>query len=185
MAQKNAQPISSMEHIPASEQHARGFPPFDTQTFPSQLFWLALTFVVLYVLMSKIALPRVQSILEARRLRIEADLAEAQRLKGASDDALAAHESVLAEARGRAQTLANEARERAAAADEARRKDIEEKLHERIAVAEKSIASSRSAAMTNVRGIAADAAGAIVERLIGLKPASQEIAEAVGTALKP
>ena len=113
MAQKSSQPVTSMEHIPASEQHARGFPPFDSQTFPSQIFWLVLIFIVLYLLMSKIALPRIQSILEARRQRIEDDLEEAQRLKGASDTALAAHEKALAEARGRAQTLANEARHRA------------------------------------------------------------------------
>ena len=53
------------------------FPPFDKQTFPSQLFWLTLTFVALYLLMSRIALPRIDSILERRRARIAGDLAEA------------------------------------------------------------------------------------------------------------
>ncbi|PWT88912.1 MAG: F0F1 ATP synthase subunit B' [Proteobacteria bacterium] len=184
MAQKSAQPVSSMEHIPASEQHARGFPPFDSHTFPSQIFWLVLTFIVLYLLMWKIALPRIQSILDTRRHRIEDDLTEAQRLKGASDAALAAHEKALAEARGRAQTLANEARSKAAAAGETRRKEIEDGLNEKVSNAEKSIAADRSAAMTSVRGIARDAAGAIVERLTGIRPSSHEIDEAVGTALK-
>ena len=72
MAQKSAQPVGTVEHIPASE-HGRGFPPFDAQTFASQLFWFALTFVALYLLMSRVALPRVGSILEdappARRER--------------------------------------------------------------------------------------------------------------------
>jgi F-type H+-transporting ATPase subunit b len=184
MAQKGPQPITSMEHIPASEQHARGFPPFDPQTFPSQIFWLVLTFIVLYLLMWKIALPRIQSILEGRRQRIEDDLAEAQRLKGASDTALAAHEKALAEARVRAQTLASEASHSAAAAGEARRKAIEGSLNERVASAEKSIAADRSAAMASVRNIAGDAAGAIVERLTGIRPSSHEVDEAVGTALK-
>jgi F-type H+-transporting ATPase subunit b len=183
MAQKSAQPNSSVEHIPGGE-HGRGFPPFDAQTFASQLFWFALTFIVLYLLMSRVALPRIGTILEDRRKRIESDLAEAQRFKEASDAAIVAHEKALAEARGRAQALANETREKAAAAAAARRKEVDAKLHARIADAEKSIAATRSAAMTNVRGIASEAAAAIVERLTGISPASQEIAEAVSNVLK-
>jgi F-type H+-transporting ATPase subunit b len=183
MAQKSAQPISTVEHIPGSE-HGRGFPPFDATTFASQLFWFALTFILLYVLMSRVALPRIGTILEDRRKRIESDLADAQRSKEASDAAIVAHEKALAEARGRAQTLANETREKAAKAAEARRKDVDAKLHSRVADAEKSIAATRTAAMTNVRGIASEAATAIVERLTGTAPASQEVAEAVGNVLK-
>src|SRR5262247_3736094 len=183
MAEKNAQPITSVEHIAANE-HGRGFPPFDSHTFASQLFWLALAFIALYLLMSRVALPRVGSILEARRRRIEEDLAEAQRFKDASDAAIAAHEKALAEARGRAQVLANETRAKAAAAAEARRKEVDAKLNARIAEAEKAIAATRSAAMRNVRSIAGEAAGAIVERLTGIAPAGEEVAEAISKALK-
>jgi F-type H+-transporting ATPase subunit b len=183
MAQKSAQPITSVEHIPGSE-HGRAFPPFDAHTFASQLFWLALAFIALYLLMSRIALPRIGSILEARRKRVEDDLAEAQRFKDASDAAIAAHEKALAEARGRAQALANETRAKAAAAAEARRKEVDAKLHVHIAEAEKTIAGTKSAAMGNVRSIASEAAGAIVERLTGIAPAGEEVAEAVGNVLK-
>lgn len=183
MAQKSAQPITSVEHIPASE-HGRGFPPFDATTFASQLFWFALTFILLYLLMSRVALPRIGTILEDRRKRIESDLAEAQRFKESSDAAIAAHEKALAEARGRAQTLANETREKAAAAAAARRKEVDAKLHARIAEAEKAIAATRTAAMTNVHGIASEAATAIVERLTGIAPASKDVAKAVSNVLK-
>jgi F-type H+-transporting ATPase subunit b len=183
MAQKDAQPVGSVEHIPASE-HGRGFPPFDSKTFPSQLFWVALAFIALYLLMSRIALPRVGSILEARRQRIEGDLAEAQRFKDASDAAIAAHEKALAEARARAQALANETRAKATAAAEARRKEVDAKLHTRITEAEKAIAGTRSAALGNVRSIAGEAAAAIVERLTGIAPATEEVRQAVGNAIK-
>src|SRR6516162_799055 len=182
MAQDSAQPVGAVE-VPASE-HGRGFPPFDSQTFPSQLFWLAIAFIALYLLMSRIALPRIGSILEARRKRVEDDLAEAQRFKDGSDAAIAAHEKALAEARGRAQALANETRANAAAAAEARRKEVDAKLHAHIAEAEKTIAEKRSAALGNVRGIASEAAGAIVERLTGISPASEEVAQAISQALK-
>src|SRR6516164_10121825 len=182
MAQDSAQPVGAVE-APASE-HGRGFPPFDSQTFPSQLFWLAIAFIALYLLMSRIALPRIGSILEARRKRVEDDLAEAQRFKDGSDAAIAAHEKALAEARGRAQALANETRANAAAAAEARRKEVDAKLHAHIAEAEKTIAEKRAAAMSNVRNIAGEAAGAIVERLTGISPASEEVAQAISQALK-
>src|SRR6516162_1513985 len=182
MAQDSAQPVGAVE-VPASE-HGRGFPPFDSQTFPSQLFWLAIAFIALYLLMSRIALPRIGSILEARRKRVEDDLAEAQRFKDGSDAAIAAHEKALAEARGRAQALANETRANAAAAAEARRKEVDAKLNAHIAEAEKTIAEKRPAAMSNVRNIAGEAAGAIVERLTGISPASEEVAQAISQALK-
>jgi F-type H+-transporting ATPase subunit b len=183
MAQKNATQVESVEHIPKAE-HGRGFPPFDPQTFASQLFWLALTFIALYLVMSRVALPRVGSILEERRRRIDADLAEAQRTKDESAAASAAHEKALAEARERAHVLANATREKGAAAADARRKSVEAELHGRIAEAEKAIAAKRSAAMTKVHDIASEAAGAIVERLTGVAASSQEVAEAVGRALK-
>src|ERR1041385_5689508 len=107
MAQNNVHPVASTEQIPTSE-HGKGFPPFDPTTFASQVLWLAITFVALYLLMSRIALPRVATILENRQSRITGDLADAQRLKDQSDAAIAAHEKALAEARSRAQALANE-----------------------------------------------------------------------------
>src|SRR6185437_1935429 len=179
MAQSSAEPVGTVE-VPASE-HGRGFPPFNAETFASQLLWLALIFVALYLLMSRIALPRVGSILETRRQRIEEDLAEAQRFKDASDAAIAAHEKALAEARARAQALASETRARAA---EARRKEVDAKLNARIAEAEKTIAGTRSAALANVRTIAGEAAGAIVERLTGIAPATEEVGQAVSNAMK-
>jgi F-type H+-transporting ATPase subunit b len=165
--------------------HARPFPPFDKQTFPSQLLWLTLTFVALYLLMARIALPRIDSILERRRERISGDLAEAQRLKGLSDAAIASYEKSLAEARARAQALVNDSRQQQAAEAEAARKALDASLNARIAEAESGIAQTKSAAMANVRGIATEAAAAIVERLIGIAPGSPDVvAAAVTEALK-
>ena len=161
-----------------------GFPPFESQHFPSQLVWLALTFILLYVLMAKIALPRIGSILADRSKRIGDDIAAAQRLKERSDAAHAAYEKALADARGRAQGIANETREREAAAAEETNKRLEAELHERLAAADKSIAGRRAAAMENVGTIATDTASAIVERLIGKAPAADEVAAAVQQSTK-
>ena len=181
MPQSSAQPVTSTEHAPAGE-HGATFPPFDSAYFASQLVWLALIFGALYLLMSRIALPRIGAILEHRRRHIADDLAQADELGGKSQAVLAAHEQALSEAKGRAQLLENEARQSASAAAEARRKELDAKLAMRITQAEKSIAASRASAMSNVRNIASEVAGAIVERLTGTRPADHEIAEAVKAA---
>jgi F-type H+-transporting ATPase subunit b len=160
------------------------FPPFQTQTFPSQLVWLAISFVLLYVLMAKIALPRVGAIFEERSRRISGDLKAAHDLKEQSDAAHVAYEKALGDARNRAQSIANGMREQQAAEAEAASKKLEAELHEKLAAAEKSIETTRASAMGNVGSIAKDTASAIVERLIGKAPADHEVTAAVGDALK-
>jgi F-type H+-transporting ATPase subunit b len=173
---------ASTEH-PAEGGHG-AFPPFQSQTFASQLVWLAIAFVLLYVLMSKLALPRVASIIEDRQKHIADDLAEAERLKQQSDAAVAAYEKALTDARARAQTIANETRATQQAKADATRKTLEDGLNAKLADAEKSIAATKQAAMANVRAIAEDAARAIIERLIGSAPSDKAVAEAVAAALK-
>src|SRR5437588_1622157 len=183
MAQKSPQTITSVEHIPASE-HGKGFPPFQKETFASQIVWLVITFVALYLLISRIAVPRIGGIIEQRSKRIEDDFAEAQRAKADSEAALAAYEKALADARNRAQAIGAEIRDKLNAEAEERRKTLETKLNAQLAEAEKQIAATKAAAMANVRGIALDAASAIVERLIGAAPPASAVAAAVDDALK-
>src|SRR3954469_5662717 len=112
------------------------FPPFNKETFASQLVWFVVFFVALYVIISKLAIPRIGGIVEARRGRIEGALAEASRLKEQSDTALAAYEKSLADARNRAQTLANETRDSLNAQAEVARKKLEAELNTKLAAAE-------------------------------------------------
>jgi F-type H+-transporting ATPase subunit b len=156
------------------------FPPFQSQHFPAQLMWLAISFILLYVLMSKLALPRIGSIFAERSRLIGDDIKAAEGLKEEANAAHAAYEKALTEARGRAQSIAAETRAKQASEAAATQQRLEAQLHERLAAAERSIAATRAAAMGNVRAIAADTASAIVERLIGKAPAAQEIAAALG-----
>ena len=174
---------TSTEHVPAGE-HKGAFPPFQSQTFASQLVWLVIAFVLLYALMAKWALPRVVAIIENRLKRIADDVADAGKLKTQSDEAVAAYEKALADARARAQAIANEMRDKQAAAAAATRKTLEDGLNTKLAEAEKSIAATKQAAMANVRAIAEDAARAIIERLIGSSPGDKAVAEAVADVLR-
>jgi F-type H+-transporting ATPase subunit b len=167
---------------PAGEH--RPFPPFESQHFPSQVFWLVVMFVLLYALMSQIALPRIASIFAERCKRIGDDLAAANRFKEQSEAAEAAYQKSLADARARAQAIASATREQQAAQAAATNKRLEAQLHDKLAAAEQSIAATRTAAMGNVGSIAAETARAIVERLIGTTPSAQDVAAALADAPK-
>src|SRR5271156_5071630 len=175
---------STSAHTEADGGHGGAFPPFEASTFASQLVSLAIAFVALYLIVSRIALPRVGAVIDARQNKIEGDLAEAQKLKDESEAALKAYEGELANARSRAQAIGAETREKLNAAAEAQRKTLEGKLAARLSGAEKTIAATRTTAMSNVRSIAADAASAIVQRLTGNTPDSQAVASAVDASVK-
>ena len=184
MAESHGNAKGTTAHTEADGGHKAPFPPFQKDTFASQLVSLLVAFAALYLIVSRIALPRVGSLLEERQNKIEGDLAAAQTLNDESDAALKAYESELAAARSRAQAISTETREKLNAASEAERKTLEERLSVKLAEAEKTIAATREAAMSNVRGIASDAAIAIVQRLTGLAPDRRTVNKAVDASLK-
>lgn len=149
------------------EEHSDVFPPFDTSTFGPQLFWLAISFGILYLLMSRVALPRIGEILEVRRDRIEGDIAEADRLRHQTDEAITAYEEELASARQKAHGLAEETREKIKSDLAARRADVEGELTEKVTAAEARIQQTKSAALANVDEIAAETAVALVSQISG------------------
>ena len=183
MAESHGGAKGTTAHTEA-DAHGRAFPPFQKDTFASQLVSLAIAFVALYLIVSRIALPRVGSLLDERQDAIEGDLAEAQKLKDESDAALKAYENELAAARARAHAISAETREKLNAASDAERKTLEQRLTLKLLEAEKTIATTREAAMSNVRSIAAEAAAAIVQRLTGAVPDGKTVDRAVDTSLK-
>jgi F-type H+-transporting ATPase subunit b len=163
---------------------AHKFPPFERETFPSQFFWLVICFVALYLIASRLVRPRVGGIIESRRSRISGDIAEAGRLKTESEEAAAAYEKALADARGRAQSISGEMRDKLQAEADKARKALDDQLNAKLAEAEKAIVATKTAAMTNVRGIATEAAAAIVTRLTGVSAPDSTVTAAVDAALK-
>jgi F-type H+-transporting ATPase subunit b len=149
------------------------FPPFQSDTFPSQLLWLAISFAALYYFMAKKALPAVGATIQQRKDRIAKDIDDATAMQQKADAAAAAHEKALADARARAQSLAQAQRDQLAAEAEAKRKAVDEELAAKFAEAERQLAATRDRAMANVGAIAREATAAIVERLIG-RPANPE-----------
>ncbi|MER2269500.1 F0F1 ATP synthase subunit B [Methylobacterium oxalidis] len=189
MAQPNAlttPPPGSDTHVGAhTEQpapHKGAFPPFESHTFLSQLVWLALAFGLLYYLMDKVALPRIQAILHDRANRLSSDLDEAQRMKAEADAAGAAYEKSLADAQSKARDIAQETRNALAAEAETKRKALEADLNQKLAASEATIRQRTGEAMGNVREIAGETASAIVERLTGQAPDQASLDRALDRA---
>ena len=157
-------------HTEHAEAHSGAFPPFETSGFLAQLIWLALAFGLLYYLMDKVALPRIQAILHARAERLRSDLDQAQAMKAEADAAGVAFETALRTAQGKARDIAQTTRNMLAAEAEVKRKALEEELNAKISTSEATIRARTEAAMGNVRSIAGEAATAIVERLTGQAP---------------
>ena len=155
------------------------FPPFDPVNFTPILIWLTLTFGLLYLLMSKIALPRVESILHTRARKITKDIGEANAFRAQSEDAAAAHDKTIAGAKAKALALAQETQARLNAETEANRLTLEAELNARLAASETQVLAMKAKAMGNVEAIASEAAAAIVLRITG-KPAGQD---AIATAM--
>ena len=171
-------------HTEADGHGKGGFPPFQKETFASQLVSFFIAFALLYFIVSKVALPRVANLLGNRQGMIEGDLAQAQKFKDESDAALAAYEKELADARARAQAIGAETREKLAAQSEADRKSLEDSLATKLAEAEKTIAQTRQTAMSNVGAIASEATTAIVQRLTGAQPDARAVESAVNASIK-
>lgn len=163
--------------------HKEPFPPFNSATFAGQLLWLAIFFGLLLVVMSKVALPRVNNILASRADRIANDLREANRLKTETEASIASYEKTLADARAEGHRIAAETHEKVAKEVAEHRAELEAALETQLADSENQIASTKTAALSNVRGIAVDTAAAIVERLSGKPVAGAEIERAVDAAL--
>jgi F-type H+-transporting ATPase subunit b len=183
LAQGTSPPVEGSGTLTETAHEKKQFPPFDGSTFPSQLLWLAITFGLLYVLLAKVAMPRIAGILEDRRGRIAGDLGMAERLKADSEAALAGYEKALAGARSRASTIAETARNEAKAAADAKRAAIEADLNRKLAAAETRIGEIKQQALSQVGAIAGEATEAIIKALLGADAPRNEVDAAVSASM--
>lgn len=158
------------------EHHGGGdFPPFDVANFAPQLVWLALIFGLLYVLMSRIALPRIGTILSDRETRIESDLAASRELQSKAQAAAAEHDETLRATKAQAQAIGRDAQQQAAAETQARRSAQEAEFSKKLAEADAQITAAKAQALAHVEEIATDAAGSILEKLTGARIAAETL----------
>jgi F-type H+-transporting ATPase subunit b len=172
-----------LEHTTATQAHPapaeKPFPPFNSANFPSLFIWFALSFGLLYLMMSRVALPRVAGIFEARHHKMNADILAAHAKRKEADQAAADYQKTLTDARTNAQALAQETHNRLAADADAKRHALEAELSARLTAAEKQIEETKAKAMASVGQIAQETATAIVEHITGKAADPTAIADAI------
>lgn len=162
-------------------EHAKGgLPQLNPGTFPTQIFWLALTFGALYYLLSKKALPVVAQVLDERQERISRDLSKAASLKEEAEAVMATVEKAMAEARAQAQTVIAETVAAIEADNQVKQSALNAQIADRLREAETRIAAAKDQALANVRGEAAGIVREIASKLAGIDadPAQAEAAVA-------
>ncbi len=164
--------------------HKPNFPPFDQTTFSSQLVWLAICFVALYLFLSRIALPRVSTLIEQRSDRISRDLDEATRLKDETEKAIATYEQALAEARSKAHSIAQETRDTLQSEVNKEKAEVEQQIAQKLEEAESRITASKQAALAKVNDIASETTSALVDKLVSMNVSADDINEAVNASIK-
>ena len=159
-------------------------PQLDLSTWPSQIFWLAITFFALYLVISRIAIPRTGGVIEQRKSTINSDIAAAQRLKADVDGTIKSYEAALADSRAKSQAIVLQNRAELNAEIEAERSKLGAAIDLKSAEAAKLIATAKANALTGVEAVAADIAADIVNELVGIKVTKAAAAEAVAKAVK-
>jgi F-type H+-transporting ATPase subunit b len=159
-------------------------PQFDPTFFAPQLFWLLVMFVVLYVSMSVLAMPKIGAVLEERQRKIDDNLDKAAQLKAEADIAIAAYEKALAESRAQAQQILRTSAEALAKQSEAKQKELGEKLAAQIKAGEARINAAKDQALAHVREVAVDVAKTATQKLTGLTVEDDQVTKAVTAAMQ-
>jgi F-type H+-transporting ATPase subunit b len=159
-----------------------GFPPFKTESFPSQIFWLVIGMAFLFVVLWRVVGPRIKGTLENRRGQIQKEIETAQENRRRAEQATVAYETPLFEARERARAINDQYREQAAADVKKAEAEADASAERVTAEAEARLATIRAEAKTHIAGAAKDAAIEIVSRLTGERISDADAAAAVRTA---
>ena len=158
-------------------------PQFDPNTFLPQLFWLLVTFGLLYVIVGRVLLPRIAGVLEARQERIDDDLDRAAAVKGEAEAVMAAYEKAMADGKAEAQGLLRQAAEEMAAEGAKRHEELAAKLAGEVSAAEARIHDAQAAAVGNIGQVAGEVAQAAIQRLVGVEVDQAAAGKAVEAAM--
>ncbi len=159
-------------------------PQLDINTYLPQVVWLLITFTALFLVMWRVAVPRIADVLEARQKRIDDNLDKAADSQKEAEAALEAYEASLAEARADSQALIAKAADKIAAEAEERNAELSEELDQKIAASEAEIREAVAQAMESIPEVALQAASAVIKRLTGEAAVKKEVAKAVDQALE-
>ena len=171
------------DHVAEAVESAGGMPQLDISTFPNQIFWLAVSLVLIYLILSRIVLPRVESVLSERQGTITGDLSAAEELKQKAVEAEEAYNKALADARAEANKIVAETKAEIQADLDVAIAKADAEIAAKSAESEKAIAEIRASAQDAVKAVAKDTAKEIVGAF-GIKADAKAITAAVTQRMK-
>jgi F-type H+-transporting ATPase subunit b len=181
---RKAERVAVSKKAPAEAEENVGFPQLNAKTYPSQVFWLFVSFVLLYALMSKIALPRVGEVLDTRRSHRENDLKRAEQLQEEATKVKAAYEAAIAKAQAEAQDAQRAAEQDASEKIAEKNAEFAEKARKRVAAAEQNIARAKEEALSSLADISADVAAEMANKVAGVQVGKAEARKAVNEVMQ-
>lgn len=158
-------------------------PQLDPTWFASQLFWLAICFSVLYVVLARVILPPLQSVLATRKNAVDSDIEAAQALKSDAEHAQQVYEHTQAQSREMAQALMNEAELASKARGEAENKALDAKVAAQLADASKQIAAKKEKLLADLTPAAVELSALIVEKMTLQAPSKEQVERAQNTII--
>ncbi|MGH6930506.1 MAG: hypothetical protein ACREEV_19495, partial [Dongiaceae bacterium] len=175
---------AATEGATVAEDHGQaGMPQLNFADFPPQLIWLVICFIVLMVLTSKLAMPRIAGVLEQRDVRIKSDLDRAEKVKADADAALATYQKTMADVRAKAQAEMRQGQAAIAAETAKREAEFAQQLAQRTKAAEDSIAQAKVRALADLRGLGAEVAGSVLAKVAGVSVPAAQVQAAVDAAM--
>mgnify|MGYP006200732439 CR=1 FL=1 len=176
--------LAAFAALGTTSVQAAGLPQLDIATFPSQLIWLVISFTVLFLLMSRVSLPRISQVLEERQHKIDDNLKKAEAFREEAEAAAAAYTKALAEARADAHAIMLETHN--CIADEAAKKmtELSEVLEAEIKAAEGRILDAKNAAMADLSDVAAEVALSAAEKISGESLSEKDVAKVISAVIE-
>lgn len=158
-----------ISHDAGHHESTGGLPQLDPSSFPSQILWLFIVFIVMYVIFSKKTLPEISQTIENRNERIRNDLDTAERLKNEVTSVQENYEQSISSARKEAQKMFSDIEQQIKTKTEDSAKKFQERSSKKLADLEASIEKARETAMDEMSDIAAEVAAQAAEKIIGVK----------------
>ncbi len=171
---KPSAPGTQVEH--AAGTHS-GAPHLNPESYPSQLFWLSVTFILLYLLVARSILPRIHEVLEKRQHHLAQDLDRAEELSQDAEEARSSYEKLQADARSKAQQFIQESQNSVVAMQEKKFAELDADLNDKLAKARDNIARQQSELQAKLTPVAREVTAQVIDKIIGVKPSEKHLGE--------
>lgn len=168
----------------AAGGESQGLPQLDFSTWPTQIFWLIVTFAIGYILMARMVVPNIGAVLEERRERISSDIEQAKAADADAKSMQSKYEAELAEARTKAADAAKQALDEAKAENEKAEAELSAKLAKKIKTAETKLAKAREEALAGIDEAAQETVADIASQVAGVKVTAAEAKKTVASVAK-